>query len=156
MSVKDNMANITYSTIKNVEEIEILRDKTSQYNDLVLSYNQKTMDLLKKNFELKDSLYIIAKQNNEFVGFCSIDKDWWEDNFFMIREIFVNPNFQKQGVGEKIMTMCIEHARKKKAIGVVTETDFRNIPMQGLCEKLGFKKWDNKGWKEGITYKLLF
>ena len=150
------MNDIIYSTITDPEEIEILRDKTSQYNDLVLSYNQKTVDLLKKNFNLKDSLYIIAKKNNEFVGFCSIDKDWWEDGFFMIREIFVNPNFQNQGVGEEIMGMCIEHARNKKAVGVVTETDFRNIPMQGLCKKFNFKEMNNPHWKEGVTYKLLF
>lgn len=88
--------------------------------------------------------------------FVPIDRDWWEDGFFMIREIFINPNFQKQGVGEKIMGMCIEHARNKKAVGVVTETDFRNIPMQGLCKKFNFKEMDNPHWKEGITYKLLF
>lgn len=150
------MSEINYSTIQNAEEIEILRGKSSRYKNLTLSYNQKTIDLLKKNFNLGDSLYIIAKQNNEFVGFCSIDRDWWEDNYFMIREIFVDPNFQKLGVGEKIMIMCMEHARKKKAIGVVTETDFENIPMQKLCEKLGFQKWNNPQWKEGVTYKLLF
>jgi ribosomal protein S18 acetylase RimI-like enzyme len=150
------MNEVIYSKITNPEEIEILSGKTFQYNDLILSYSQKTIDLLKKNFNLKDSLYIIAKQSNEFVGFCSIDKDWWEDGFFMIREIFINPNLQKQGVGEKIMGMCIEHARNKKAVGVVTETDFRNIPMQGLCKKFNFKEMDNPHWKDGITYKLLF
>lgn len=150
------MDNITYSIIKDVEELEVLREKSSRYKDLVLSFNEKTMDLLKKNFDLKDSLYILAKLDNEFVGFCSIDRDWWEDDFFMIREIFVNPDFQRQGVGEKLMGMCIEHAKKKKAVGAITETAFENIPMQNLCAKLGFNKWDNPGWKEGITYKLLF
>lgn len=150
------MNNIVYATIEDPQEIEILRDKTSKYNDLILSYNQKTIDLLKANFDLKDSLYLIAKRNNEFVGFCSIDRDWWEDDFFMIREIFVNPDFQKQGVGQKIMRMCIEHAKLKNAVGVVTETDFRNIPMQRLCGRFNFKEWDNPQWKDGITYKLIF
>lgn len=65
------MNDIIYSTITDPEEIEILRDKTSQYNDLVLSYNQETIDLLKKNFTLKDSYYIMSKHGDEFVGFCS-------------------------------------------------------------------------------------
>lgn len=54
------------------------------------------------------------------------------------------------------MSMCVEHARDKGAVGVVTETAFDNIPMQKLCEKLGFKKWENPQWKKGITYKLVF
>lgn len=150
------MNNIIYSIMQSPEEIEVLRDKSSRYDDLVLSYNQKTIDLLKKNFKLKNSLYIIAKQNNNFVGFCSIDCDWSEADYFMIREIFVESNFQKQKIGEKIMSMCIEHAKKCNAVGIVTETDFKNIPMQKLCEKLGFTKWENPQWKEGITYKLIF
>jgi len=54
------------------------------------------------------------------------------------------------------MKMSIEFARNKEALGVVTETDFKNYPMQNLCEKLEFKKWDNPQYKKGITYKLTF
>ncbi|TAN33022.1 GNAT family N-acetyltransferase [Patescibacteria group bacterium] len=74
----------------------------------------------------------------------------------MVREILVDLNFQKQGFGKQLMSMCVEHARDKGAVGVVTETAFDNIPMQKLCEKLGFKKWENPQWKKGITYKLVF
>lgn len=150
------MSEIKFSTIPNENELEILRDKSSKYGNFTYRYNQPTIDLLRKNFKLKDSLYIIAKKDGEFVAFCSTDRDWWEDNYFFIREILVDPNFQKQGVGEKIMNMCIEHAREKKTVGVVTETAFENIPMQKLCTKLHFKKWDNPKWNEGITYKLKF
>lgn len=146
------MEDINYSIITDVEEIEILRDKLS-FN---YTFDQTTIDSLKKHFVLKDSLYILAKSNNNFVAFCSIDRGWWEENYFFIREILVDPNFKKQGIGEKIMEMCIEHARKNNAIGVVTETAFENVPMQKLCAKLGFKKWNNPQWKDGITYKLIF
>ena len=120
------------------------------------NFNKPTMDLLKKNFSLKDSLYLIAKKGEEVVGFCSVDRDWWEENFFFIREIFVDPKFQKLGIGKTLMSRCIEHARDKKATGVVTETAFSNSPMQKLCEKLGFTKWENPQWKEGVTYRLGF
>ncbi|MEK7126876.1 MAG: GNAT family N-acetyltransferase, partial [Patescibacteria group bacterium] len=72
------------------------------------------------------------------------------------REIFVDPNSQKLGIGKTLMDKCIKHARAKKAIGVVTETAFENSPMQNLCAKLNFKRWDNPRWKDGITYKLIF
>ena len=92
---------------------------------------------------MSDSLYIIAKQDDKFVAFCSVDRDWWEENYFMIREILISQHFQKQGIGEKIMYMCVDHAKNKGAIGVVTETAYENIPMQKLCTKLGFQKWNN-------------
>lgn len=73
-----------------------------------------------------------------------------------IREVFVDPSFQKLGIGKALMGRCIEHAKSKKATGVVTETAFSNSPMQKLCEKLGFVEWENPRWKEGVTYKLGF
>jgi len=150
------MSNIIFSVMKDENEIEILRNISSKYKNFIYTYDQPTIDLLKKNFRLKDSFYIIAKQNHVFVGFCAIDRDWWEDGYFFIREIIVDSKFQKQGIGEKIMDMCIEYAREKKATGVVTETAFENLPMQKLCAKLHFEKWNNPKWKEGITYKLVF
>jgi len=150
------MTQIVYSQIKDETEIEVLRNRSGNYKDFIYSYNEETLDLLKRNFKLPDSLYLIAKDGSEFVAFCSVDRDWWEENYFMIREIIVNPQYQKQGIGETIMRKCIEHAKNKGAVGVVTETAFENIPMQKLCEKLSFKKWDNPDWKKGITYKLMF
>lgn len=146
------MDEITYSKIKNVEGIEILRDKQS-FN---YTFDNQLLDLLKKNFSLENGLYLLASSNDAFAGFCSIDKDWWEDGFFFIREILVDPKFYNQQVGYTLMNMCLDHAQEQGAVGVVTETDFENIPMQRLCQKVGFKKWDNPKWKDGITYKLVF
>src|SRR3989339_765503 len=150
------MDEIHFSKLTDVGGIEVLRGRSGRYNDFVYTYERPTLDLLKKNFFLRDSLYLVADNGTVFVAFCSIDRDWWENNFFMIREIIVDQNFQKQGIGETIMRMCIEHAQSKGAAGVVTETAFENIPMQKLCIKLGFKVWDNPQLKEGVTYKLLF
>ena len=146
------MKNITIVAMQDEKEIEFLRDKSS-FN---YTYNKATIDSLKKYFKLKDSLYLIAKNGTEFVAFCSIDRGWWEANFFFIREILVDPDFQKLGIGKELMGKCIEHAKNKKAIGVVTETAFENSPMQKLCAKFDFKEWENPQWREGITYKLLF
>ena len=146
------MNDIIISIIKDEKEINFLHNKTS-FN---YTFNKSTIDSLKKHFALKDSLYLIAKKGVEFVAFCSVDRDWWENNFFFIREILVDPNFQKLGIGKELMSRCIEHARNKNATGIITETDLKNYPMQKLCTKFNFKEWDNPQWKEGITYKLLF
>ena len=146
------MDEIKITDMKDEKEIEFLRDKSS-FN---YTYDKATIDSLKKHFQLKDSLYLIARRGADFVAFCSIDRGWWEDNFFFIREILVDPNFQKLGIGKKLMGRCIEHAKSKKALGVVTETAFENSPMQNLCKNFDFIEWNNPQWKEGITYKLLF
>ncbi len=146
------MVEIKITEIKDEKEIEFLHDKSS-FN---YTYDKSTINSLKKHLILKDSLYLLAKKGDIFVAFCSIDRNWWEDNFFFIREILVDPNFQKLGMGKELMRRCIEHAKNKKATGVVTETAFENSPMRNLCEKFDFKEWENPQWKEGITYKLLF
>ena len=133
-----------------------------KFNDFTAELFNFRNDLYSKNIKLGriniGEIYIklIAKKSTEFAAFCSIDKDWWEENLFFIREIFVDPKFQKLGIGKTMIGKCIEHAKDKKAIGIVTETDFKNTPMKNLCEKFNFKKWDNPRWKEGITYKLIF
>ncbi|MFA7245089.1 MAG: GNAT family N-acetyltransferase [Candidatus Magasanikbacteria bacterium] len=146
------MDDIIISEIKNEKEIELLEGKKS-FNYI---FDKSTIKLLKKNFVLKDSLYLLAKKNDKFVAFCSIDRDWWEDNFFFIREILVDSMFQKFGMGQCLIDKCIEHSKNRGAIGIVTETSFENYPMQKLCEKVGFMKWNNPQWNEGFTYKLIF
>ena len=150
------MGDVTISIIKDEQEIDVLRNVTSGYGDFVYEYDEETLSLLKRNLKCENSLYIVAKQDGDFVAFCSVDPEWWEDNYFFIREIFVKPDFQKQNIGERLMKQCMEHARQKGATGIVTETAFENIPMQKLCEKLGFETWGNPHWKEGLTYKCLF
>jgi len=148
------MNNITISQIKNIEDINILHNKSSNYEQFTYGYEEDDIERLKNNFKRKDSLYLIAKSGDNFAGFCSIDSEWWEQNCFFIREIFIAPNFQKQEIGKKLMQQCINHAKSHNATEVVTETAFENIPMQKLCKKLGFIEWYNPQWKEGITYKV--
>jgi GNAT superfamily N-acetyltransferase len=142
----------TISIIQSVKDLAVLRNRTS-FN---YTFDSKTIASLEKNFVLKDSLYLLAKQSEEFAGFCSVDRNWWEENYFFLREILVDPKYRKTGLGKDLMARCIDHARTKKATGVVTETAFDNTPMQKLCESFKFEKWYNPEWKEGITYKLIF
>lgn len=146
------MNNTTISQITDEKELELLLNKQSY--DYV--FDEALVNSLKTYFKEADSLFLIAKEDSVFAAFCSMDRNWWEDNFFFIREILVDSQFQKRGIGEELMRQCMEHARNRGAVGVVTETAFENYPMQALCEKMGFVKWENQQWKEGITYKLVF
>ncbi len=148
--------NIEYSIITDTEAIDVLRGKTSQFKNFNVRYDEVTLDYLKTHLADEDSLYVMAKEGDVFAGFCSIDSDWWEKDYFFLREIFVEPAFQQRGIGLELMQRCIAHAKKMGAVGVVTETAFENIPMQKLCAKCGFESWENPQWKDGVTYKLLF
>lgn len=146
------MENINYTKIKSIRDIEIIRNMESFKYKL----DQSTINTLVKHFILEDSLYLLAKQDEKFAGFCSIDRGWWEDGYFFVREIIVDQGFRKLNIGYELMSRCITHAKKCGAVGVITETAFDNIPMQRLSQKLGFKEWENSQWKDGITYKMIF
>lgn len=129
-------------------------EKSSTYKNFVYTYTVETIELLKNNFELPDSLYMLVLDQDNFVGFVSVDSDWWEESSLFLRAIFIKPDYQGQGVGQSLMDICITHARECGALYLVTQTANENIPMQSLCDKNNFYRWDNPKWQEGITYKL--
>ena len=151
-SFKKFMKKIIYSIIKDVKELQILEWRDS----FGYSYDDTLMRLLTKYFAWNKSLYILVKSWSEFVAFCSVDIDWYEDDYFFLREILVDKKFQWSQIGSDLIKKALEHARLHGARGIVTETAFDNIPMRKLCEKSWFLEWDNLEWKEGITYKINF
>jgi GNAT superfamily N-acetyltransferase len=148
------MDDIVFKKIIREDEIETLQNRESTIGGFSYRYDGDTLALLKRNFHRDGSLYLMARQGDDFVAFVSADTDWWEPDCYFLREIFVNPAYQGYGVGEKLVKACIGHARKNHAKAMVTETAFENLPMQKLCESNGFEKWNNPEWKEGITYRL--
>lgn len=146
---------IKYVVVTEPNNIDVLRGKISQFKNFNVAYDEETLNYLKTHLADEDSLYLIAKEGDAFAGFCSVDSDWWEDDYFFLREIFVEPTFQQRGIGLELMQRCIAHAKNMGAVGIVTETAFENVPMQKLCAKCGFQEWENPQWKEGITYKFM-
>jgi RimJ/RimL family protein N-acetyltransferase len=148
------MDSIIYRELATSDELNILFGKESCYKDFCYRYDEDTVNLLKKNFSLVDSLYLFALQDDVFAGFVSCDIDWWEPKSFFLREIFVGSKYQGNHIGTTLVQKCIDHAKKHGAHTLVTQTAYENIPMQKLCISFGFTKWENPRWKEGITYKL--
>ena len=143
-----------YIPVGNKNELDDLLGRESHYRNFTYRYELPTIELLKSNFDLPDSLYLWVKDQGKFAGFLSCDRDWWEEDCFFLREIFVDPAQQGKGVGKELINRCIEHARANKAHTLVTQTAFENIPMQKLCELFGFQQRENPQWQEGITFKL--
>ena len=148
------MHNFIFQEILDVNEINILSHQRSLFWDFLYQYDEETLDFLKSHITDDESYYLLVKEKNNFVAFISTDREWREKNSFFIREIFIHPDFQKKKLGVILMNKCIDHAKKHHARRVITQTAFENIPMQKLCEGLGFRKWENSEWKEWITYRL--
>ncbi|MEK7590952.1 MAG: GIY-YIG nuclease family protein [Patescibacteria group bacterium] len=85
-----------YFVITEANNIDVLRGKTSQFKNFNVRYNEETLHYLKTHLADEDSLYLIAKEGDVFAGFCSVDSDWWEVNYFSCGKFLWNPCFSKE------------------------------------------------------------
>lgn len=87
---------------------------------------------------LINSLYtVIAVKDNQTVGMGRLTGDGM---YYAIVDIVVQPNYQKQGIGNKIINMIIEFVDKETPIG--GRSSIQLIAEKGketFYEKLGFK-----------------
>lgn len=88
---------------------------------------------------INNSLYtIIAIDNSQTVGMGRLIGDGM---YVMIVDIVVEPNYQKQGIGSKIVGMILDFVSKKTPIG--GRSSIQLIAEKGkesFYEKIGFKK----------------
>ena len=87
---------------------------------------------------LDNSLYtVIAVDDNQTIGMGRLIGDGM---YYMIADIVVQPNYQKQGIGNKIVNMIIEYVDKATPIG--GRSSIQLIAEKGketFYEKMGFK-----------------
>ena len=87
---------------------------------------------------LDNSIYtVIAVDNNHTIGMGRLIGD---GVYYLIADIVVHPNYQKQGVGSKIVNMIIEYVEKATPIG--GRSSIQLIAVKGkeaFYEKMGFK-----------------
>ena len=96
-----------------------------------------TVSTLKSELQNPNSQYIIAKLNNEIVGFGGI---WKAVDDIHITDIVVKKNFRGQKIGSILLEQLISLAKKQNITSITLEVNSTNIPAQNLYEKFGFKK----------------
>lgn len=96
-----------------------------------------TISTLKNELQNPNSQYIIAKLNNEIVGFGGI---WKAVDDIHITDIVVKKIFRRQNIGSIILKQLISLAEKQNITSITLEVNSINIPAQKLYEKIGFKK----------------
>lgn len=118
------------------EKIYMLEMIDKDIEEIKANYD-KFPNLWDKNVfldDVKNSKYIIAKQNNEIVGFISINNILDEVE---INNIVTKIDKRCQGVASSLLSYII---RKEKASKINLEVNEKNIVARNLYRKFGFRE----------------
>lgn len=126
----------------------VLEEKCMEYKENMLCYEdycklRESVEWLLFSKEqtqkaLNSSIYtIIAVDDNQTIGMGRLIGDGM---YYMIADIVVQPDYQKQGIGKKIISMIIEYVDRTTPIG--GRSSIQLIAEKGketFYEKMGFK-----------------
>ena len=97
-----------------------------------------SVNTLKNELQNPNSKYVVAKLNNEIVGFGGI---WKAVDDIHITDIVVRKTQRNNGIGSAILYKLIEISKFDNNIKALTlEVHSNNIPAQKLYEKFDFKR----------------
>ncbi len=96
-----------------------------------------SIDILKDDFENENSKYIVAKIDDEIVGFAGIKIIIDEAD---IMNIAVRTNKRKLGIGSVLLEKLIELAMDSNCTSITLEVNENNLPAIHLYEKFNFQK----------------
>lgn len=125
------MDNIKISDMS-ILDLENISDKlASEFDDFW------TVSTLKSELQNPNSRYIVAKLNDEIVGFGGI---WKAVDDIHVTNIVVKKNYRKQNIATIILDNLIDISKKQDITSITLEVNCTNLPALKLYEKFGFKK----------------
>lgn len=122
------MIEISKMTLDDFEQIkDILQDEFDEF---------WKASILKSELESQNSKYIVARENNEIVGFAGIillpdDAE--------ITNIVTKKSKRKKGIGNLLLAKIIEMAKQERSV-ISLEVNEQNEIAINLYEKYGFEK----------------
>lgn len=93
-------------------------------------------DTLRNELNNSNSHYIVAKQNENIVGFAGI---WKSVDDIHITNIVVKKDFRKNGIGSLLLQKLILLTKSLEYKQLTLEVNSSNIPAIQLYSKFGFK-----------------
>lgn len=103
----------------------------------------QTLDKLKLEIENKDILFLVAKYNSDkIIGLATAEK---KDKGIFLKRLYVHPDYQRKGVGIKLLTNVLNNFKNIKKIYLEAEQD--NIKGISFYKKNGFKIIENKEYE---------
>ena len=114
-----------------LEDLEQMKNTLYSDFDNFWSYN-----VLKQELENKNTTYIIAKENDEVLGFAGISVCLDEAT---LNNIVVKKSHRNRGIGGELLESLIELCAELRMKTFTLEVDTQNKPAIHLYEKFGFK-----------------
>lgn len=124
------------------EKIKILPMSASDIDAITPNFETEfdkfwNINTLKNDFANPNSTYIIAKLDDEIVGFAGFLKICDEAN---IMNIVTKVEKRHLGIGSKLMQALIDEAKKQNLTSITLEVNDKNFQAIKLYEKFGFKR----------------
>ena len=94
-------------------------------------------NILEGELKNDNSLYFVAKNKNEILGFIGITKNI---DFVEILNVVVKKDFRNKGIGNQLLQKIIEVAKEMKMHEIYLEVNEKNDNAIKLYEKNNFKK----------------
>lgn len=116
---------VTYGEILSNEQIDYMFD---------MMYSIDSLKLQAKN---KNTHFILAKQENDYLGFASFEFNATENTETKIHKIYILPSAQGKGIGKTIIDYISKEASKQKNNELVLNVNKYNNAIH-FYTKLGF------------------
>ena len=130
------MVNIRKMDLKDVKEVSILEEKTFS-----MPWSAQAFVTLLGE---KDTLYLVAEEENGIVGCCGVTNIVGEGN---INNVVVEEKLRGTGVATKLLTELLKRGEKMGILEFTLEVRRSNTAAIHLYEKVGFQS-------EGIRPKF--
>ena len=123
------MIEITKMSFDDLEKIKNIL--TEEFDDF-WNYN-----ILKQELEKEDTVYIVAKENEEILGFAGF---WIAPDDIQITNIVVKKNERKKGIGNLLFDKLIKEAENTDKQEIFLEVNENNIFAIKLYKRFNFEE----------------
>ena len=135
----DNI-EVSYMTL---DDLNSISSKLSTDFDSFWSYNT-----IKSEIDKPDSIFLVAKHNDEIVGFADI---WKAIDVMHLMDIVVAKKYRQKNIASlllnKIIKLCIENNMNELTL----EVSEKNTPAINLYKKFNFKEIGNRKNYYGVN-----
>ena len=132
----------------NLDDLESMKDILLSDFDDFWSY-----DVLKKEIECPNSYFIVAKNNDEIVGFAGLKVIVDEAD---IMNIVVKKSFRHNGIGSVLLEHLISYAKSNNLKTITLEVNEHNLSAIRLYDKFNFDKIGiRKKYYDGISDAII-
>lgn len=94
-------------------------------------------DTLKQEIESKNSYFLVAKYENEIIGFAGIKIIFDEAD---LMNIVVKKSARNQHIGSLLLDNLLKHTKKNNILSIMLEVNEKNTPAILLYKKYGFEQ----------------